>query len=307
MKILVTGGAGFIASNLVDKLVEKGHDVSILDNLSTGKKENLNPKAKFYKADVRDKSIENIFKKGNFDIVSHHAAQIDVRKSVADPYFDAEINIMGLLNVLKNCARFKVKKIINVSSGGVIYKDNAKLPINEDETKGPISPYGIAKLTSEYYVKFYSSIYGLKFTSLRYANVYGPRQDPKGEAGVIAIFSNLMLQGKQPKIFGDGKQTRDYVYVKDVVDANILATEKGDDEAFNIGTGIETDVNKIFSVIKKATGYSGNPSYLPARPGELTKSCLNISKAKKILGWQPKYTIEQGLRETIDWVKATVK
>jgi UDP-glucose 4-epimerase len=305
MRILVTGGAGFIASNLVDALIENGHDVAILDNLSTGKKENLNPKAKFFNADDRDKKkVEDAFKKFQPEIVDHHAAQIDVRKSVAEPEFDASVNIMGLLNILQNCVKYKVRKIVNISSGGVIYGDGAKLPIKEDERKGPISPYGIAKLTSEYYVNFYTKIYGLKHTSLRYSNVYGKRQDPLGEAGVIAIFSNLMLHGKQPTIFGDGKQTRDYVYVKDVVNANILAMEKGDNESFNIGTGKEVDVNKIFGLIKKETGFTGNAIYAPARPGELLRNCLNTDKAKKLLGWQPKYTLEQGMKETIEWVKS---
>jgi len=306
MKILVTGGAGFIASNLVDELIEKGHNVVIIDDLSTGKKENLNPNAKFYNIDIRDKTIEKIFEKEQFDIVNHHAAQIDVRKSVSEPKFDADVNVMGLLNLLQNSVKYKVKKFINVSSGGVIYGDDAKLPIKEEEKKNPISPYGIAKLTAEYYVRFYHNVYGLKYTTLRYSNVYGKRQDPKGEAGVVAIFSKLMLENKQPTIFGNGKQTRDYIYVKDVVAANVLAMEKGDNEEFNIGTGKETDVNKIFSLIKVATGYTDNASYAAPRPGELQRNSLNTKKAKKILGWKPKYNLEQGLTETIEWVKKTI-
>lgn len=306
MKILVTGGAGFIASNLVDELISQGHDVAIIDNLSTGKKVNINKKARFYKADIRDKSLEKIFAKEKPEVVNHHAAQIDVRHSVEDPIYDANINIFGLLNLLKLSRQFNVRKFINVSSGGVIYGEDARLPIKEEEMKKPISPYGIAKLTAEFYVRFYHRIHGLKFTSVRYSNVYGKRQDPLGEAGVVAIFSNLMLSNKQPTIFGDGKQTRDYIYVRDVVNANILALTKGDNEEFNIGTRKETDVNQLFQTIKKITGYTGNPNYAPARPGELNRSCLDNSKAKKLLGWQPSYSLEDGLKETISWVKTVI-
>lgn len=306
MKVLVTGGAGFIASNLADALIEEGHEVVIIDNLSTGKKENINKKAKFYKLDVRDKAIDKVFAKEKPEIVNHHAAQIDVRHSVDDPIYDAEINILGLLNVLKASKKNNVKKIINISSGGVIYGDGAKLPIKEDTKKGPISPYGIAKLSAEYYVRFYSNIYGLKYTSLRYSNVYGKRQDPLGEAGVIAIFSNMLLNNRQPTIFGDGKQTRDYIYVKDVVNANIQALTKGDNEEFNIGTSKETSVNQLFSAMKKATGFAGEAAYAPSRPGELMRSCLDNSKAKKLLGWSPRYSLEMGLKETIDWVRTTI-
>jgi len=305
MKILVTGGAGFIGSNIADELINIGHDVAVIDNLSSGKKENLNIKARLYYVDIRDKKIEDVFYKEKFEIVIHHAAQIDVRKSVADPRFDAEVNILGLLNLLENSVKYGVKKFINVSSGGVIYGDDAKLPIKEEERKNPISPYGIAKLTAEYYVNFYHLVHGLKFTTLRYSNVYGKRQDPLGEAGVVAIFSNLMLQSKQPTIFGNGKQTRDYVYVKDVVEANILAMTKGDNEAFNIGTGKETDVNKVFELLKIYTSYTGKPIYVPARPGELLRNSLNTDKAKRLLGWQPKFNIELGLKETIEWLKLT--
>ncbi|MEM3374564.1 MAG: SDR family oxidoreductase [Candidatus Woesearchaeota archaeon] len=305
MKVIVTGGCGFIGSNLVDELIKLKHDVVVIDNLSTGKKENLNPKARFYLVDIREKEkVEDIFKKEKPEIVNHHAAQIDVRKSVSDPGYDASVNIIGLINLLKASVDNKVKKFINVSSGGVIYGDDAKLPIKENEKKNPISPYGISKLSGEYYVNFFNKIYGLNFTTLRYSNVYGPRQDPKGEAGVISIFSNLMLNNKQPTIFGDGKQTRDYVFVKDVVNANILAMEKGDNQAFNIGTMRETSVNELFSIMKDIIGFKGNPIYAEARAGELLRNCLDNSKAKKLLGWQPKYSLKEGLKQTIDWVKS---
>lgn len=304
MEILVTGGAGFIGANLVTALIEQNHDVVIIDNLATGKKKNLNPKAKFYNIDIRDKDIEKIFKEHNFDIVNHHAAQADIRKSVEDPVYDREVNIIGLLNLLENSVKYKVKKFINISSGGVIYGNDAKLPIKENARKDPLSPYGISKLSAEHYMHIYNKLHGLKYTTLRYSNVYGRYQDPKGEAGVIAIFSNLMLDKKQPIIYGDGKQTRDYVYVKDVVSANLLAMEHGDYEAFNIGTSSETDVNELFSTIKKITNYNGNPKYEPARPGELLRNSLDITKAKNLLNWQPKYTLEEGLKETIAWVKS---
>ena len=307
MKILVTGGAGFIGANLVTALIEQEHDVVIIDNLATGKKENLNPKTKFYNIDIRDKKIEKIFKKHNFDIVNHHAAQADVRKSVEDPVYDREVNIIGLLNLLENSIKYKIKKFINISSGGVIYGDDAKLPIKENARKDPLSPYGISKLSAEHYMHIYDKLHGLKYTTLRYSNVYGKYQDPKGEAGVIAIFSNLMLDKKQPIIYGDGKQTRDYIYVKDVVSANLLAMEHGDYKAFNIGTGNETDVNELFDTIKKITGYNGKPKHEPARPGELLRNSLDITKAKKLLNWQPKYSLEEGLKETIAWVKSSFR
>ncbi len=304
MKILVTGGAGFIGANLVNALIEHGHDVVIIDNLVTGKKNNLNPKAKFYNIDIRDKDIEKIFKEHNFDIVNHHAAQIDVRKSVENPVYDRDVNVIGLLNLLQNSIKYKIKKFINISSGGVIYGDDAELPIKETAKKNPLSPYGISKLSGENYMYIYNKLHNLKYTTLRYSNVYGKYQDPKGEAGVIAIFSNLMLDKKQPVMYGDGKQTRDYVYVKDVVNANLLAMEKGDYEAFNIGTGTETSVIELFNIMKKITDYQGEPKHEPARPGELLRNSLDITKAKKLLNWQPKYTLEEGLKETIAWVKS---
>jgi UDP-glucose 4-epimerase len=307
MKILVTGGAGFIASNIVDAMIEHGHEVVVVDNLSTGKKENLNKKAKFCKIDIRDKGLEKVFAKENPQLVCHHAAQIDVRKSVVDPIHDAEINTLGFLNVMQNSVKYGVKKVINVSSGGVIYGEDAKLPIREDyEPKKPLSPYGITKLDAERYLYFYNKIYGIKFTTFRYSNVFGTRQDPHGEAGVVSIFSSMMLTGKTPTIYGDGKQTRDYVYVKDVVAANLLAIEKGDNEAFNIGTGKEVDVNTLFNAIKEITGFKNSPSYAPARQGELARNCLNTDKAKKILGWQPEYSLKDGLKETVEWIKTTV-
>lgn len=303
MKILITGGAGFIGSHLVDAYIAEGHDVTVIDNLSTGQKKNLNPKAKFYELDIQDKKVEDIFKKHKFDIVNHHAAQMNVRISVEDPIFDAKSNILGLLNLLENSVRYKVKKFIYVSSGGTIYGDDVDIPTDEEAKKAPLSPYGISKITGEHYLNFYSKVHGLKYTTLRYSNVYGPRQNPKGEAGVISIFSTIMLDDKQPTIFGDGKQTRDYVYVKDIVKANILALTIGEDDAFNLATGKETDVNQLFEEMARIIGFKQKPIYSEARPGELERNCLKITKAKNILGWQPAYALKDGLKETIDWFK----
>ncbi|MBU0756550.1 MAG: NAD-dependent epimerase/dehydratase family protein [Nanoarchaeota archaeon] len=304
MKILVTGGAGFIASNLVDELVSLGHSVIVIDNLSTGKTENLNKEAIFYRLDISDKNVETIFKKHRPDIVDHHAAQISVVNSVSDPIKDAQTNIIGLLNILTHSVKYKVKKVINVSSGGVVYGDPKQLPAKETLPFDPLSPYGISKTTGEYYLRFFSKVYGLKSTSLRYSNVYGPRQDPKGEAGVIAIFSKLMLRGKAPTIFGNGRQERDYVFVKDIVDANVLAMTKGDGEAFNIGTGIPTSVNQLFSVLKTLTDFDGEPIYGEARKGELFRNYLDSAKAKRVLGWKPKHDLENGLKKTLGWVRS---
>jgi len=302
MRALVTGGAGFIGSNLVDLLIENGHQVSIIDNLSSGKLQNINPKAKFYQADICDPKISEIFIKIKPEIVFHLAAQIDVRKSIADPIYNAKINTLGLLNILENCRQSQVKKVIFSSSGGVIY--NTKyIPANEDDPKDPLSPYGITKYDGELYLNFYHKIYNLNYTALRYSNVYGPRQDPLGEAGVVAIFTNLMLEGKQPTIFGDGKQTRDYVYVGDVARANLLAMEKGNNDSFNIGTGHETDVNELFAKLKSTCGFHGKAKYAQARPGELLRNAVNPDKAAEILDWKPEKTLAEGLKITIDFIK----
>ena len=257
MKILITGGAGFIASHVTDKYIEEGHDVVIVDNLTTGKEININPKAKFYKIDIQD-DLDVIFKTEKPDIVNHHAAQMNVRVSVDNPIKDAKTNIMGLINLLKTSVKYNVKKFIFVSSGGVVYSEDNIFPIKETGKKEPKSPYGITKYTGEQYVKFFAKTYGLKYSILRYSNVYGPRQNPKGEAGVISIFSTLMLKNEQPIIFGDGLQLRDYVYVQDVVELNVKVLTMGDNEPYNVGTSVETDVNQIFDFIKEITEYQGN-------------------------------------------------
>lgn len=302
MKILVTGGAGFIGSNIVDELIERKHKVVIVDNLATGNIKNVNKKAKFYKVSVCDKKkIDEIFKKEKIDIVIHHAAQLDVRKSVEDPCFDADVNIKGALNILEACKNTKVKKIIFASSGGTIYGECGTKAPDEKSFANPLSPYGVAKLSVEHYIKAYSALYGLKYTILRYANVYGPRQDVNGEAGVVAIFIGRMTANKEVFIFGNGKQLRDYVYVKDVVSANIKSLTKGNNEIINIGTQKTFSVNQLVKELSVITSYKNKPIFKPKRNGELFKSFLNISKAKKVLNWEPKVSIKEGLKNTVEY------
>jgi len=304
MKILVTGGAGFIGSNVVDAYLEAGHEVAIVDNLSTGKKENLNPNAKFYEIDLRDKNLSNIVAEFSPDIINHHAAQIDVRKSVSDPIYNAEVNDIGALNLLEAAVTSKIKKFIFSSTGGAIYGEvERKSGADENHPQEPISPYAITKRTTELYLHAYHVNRGLNYTVLRYGNVYGPRQDPLGEAGVIAIFCGKMLQGEVPTIFGDGKQLRDYCYVGDVADANLLVLDKGDNQIFNIGTGKGTSVNDLFMILALAVKFDGKAKYAPARTGELFRSVLNCKKIKKELGWKPKTSIKKGLKLTLKWYK----
>ncbi|MDP2930661.1 MAG: SDR family oxidoreductase [bacterium] len=303
MKILVTGGAGFIGSHLVDKLIEKGHKVIVIDDLSTGKRENLNEKARFYKIDVCDLKISKIFGREKPEIIFHMAAQINVRKSIEEPMKDAMINILGSLNLLENSKKFNIKKFIFASTGGAIYGEVDIFPTPESYPELPISPYGICKLAIEKYLNYYYKVFGLPFVSLRFANVYGPRQNPKGEAGVIAIFCDKMLSGKQPVIHGDGRQIRDFTYVEDIVKASILAMEKNKTGIFNIGTAKENNINTVFKRIKKLTNSDCEEIHGSAQPGEQRKSCLNYSKAERELGWHPKYSLEKGLGMTVDWFK----
>lgn len=305
MKILITGGAGFIGSNIADALILKKHEVIIFDNLSSGKKDNINPKAKFYKADIfNKKDVLSIFNNEKPDIVIHNAAQIDVRRSVADPYADAEINILGSINILNACIENNVKKIIFASSGGTIYGEcGIKAPT--EELKGnPLSPYGIAKFSVEHYIKFFSSISKLKYTILRYGNVYGPRQDPKGEAGVIAIFAAKMIKGEDIIVFGDGKQMRDYVFISDIVDANIKSLKNANNEILNIATSKAVSVNELVKVMSEALDYKGKIIYKPKRDGELFKSFLNIKKAGKVLNWKPEMDLRKGILKTLDFFKS---
>lgn len=295
-KILVTGGAGFIGSNLVDELIKKNYEAVIVDNLSSGKKENINPKAKFYEVDILDKKkLEQVFIKEKPEFISHHAAQIDVRKSVSDPIFDARINIIGTLNLLELAKKYKIKKIVFASSGGAIYGDASIIPTPEDYLPQPISPYGISKFSIEQYLNYYHEIFGLEFTALRYANVYGPRQDPLGEAGVVAIFCNKLLNKEQLTINGSGKQTRDFVYVGDIVKANILAFEENINGIFNIGTGLEISINKLFEILIKISGTKIRKNYGQGLKGEQMRSCLEASKIKKISNWKAEVCLENGL------------
>lgn len=302
MKVLITGGAGFIGSNIADSLVELGFDVVIVDDLSNGKENNINKNASFFKFDIRDSNLSDIFKKEKPEIVIHNAAQLSVRISVENPVFDSEVNVVGGLNVFNCCARAGVKRVIFASSGGTVYGEQKEFPADEDHSTDPVSPYGVAKLASEKYLGYYHSQYGLEYTALRYANIYGPRQDPLGEAGVVAIFSSKILRGEEPVINGDGSQTRDYVYVGDAVNANILAIKSDFTGCLNIGTGIETDVNKIFLRLREA---SGNDSireiHGPAKSGEQYRSVLDYSLAKRILGWEPKTDVNTGLVKTFEW------
>jgi len=306
-KCLVTGGAGFIASHLVDKLLEKGCDVAIIDNLSTGKKENLNPKADFYNFDIQDSEISGIFEKVKPEIVFHYAAQIDVRKSVDDPAESAKTNILGSLNILENCKKYGVKKIIFASSGGAIYGEADVVPTPESYSPQPVSPYGIEKFVFEHYLYFYKKEYGLDYLILRFANIYGPRQNSKGEAGVIAIFCDKIMRKEKVVINGDGNQTRDFVFVEDVINANILGIEKNKSGIFNVGTSKETNVNDIFHELNKVFGLKAQEIHGPQKAGEQKRSCLDFVKIKKELGWEPKYDIGSGLFKTQKWFKENFK
>jgi UDP-glucose 4-epimerase len=303
MKILITGGAGFIASNVADRYLELGHEVVIIDNLITGQKENIPAAAKFYEMDICDEGIKNVFEMERPDIVNHHAAQMDVRKSVADPIYDANVNIFGSINLLQNCVKFGVKQFIFASTGGAIYGEQDYFPADENHPTRPISPYGITKLTSEKYLHFYNLVYGLKYTVLRYANVYGPRQNPHGEAGVVAIFSKKMLKKEQPVINGDGKQTRDYVFVGDVVKANELVLAAADNKIYNIGTGIETNVNELFHKIAQFMEHPVEEVHGPGQAGEQMRSLLNFDLIKKDLDWEPAVDLDAGLHKTVEFFR----
>lgn len=298
MKILVTGGAGFIGSHIVDAYVHEGDEVHVVDDLSSGTRKNVHPQAKFHKLDIRSKLLEKLFKKEKFDVVNHHAAQMDVRKSVADPSYDASINVLGGLNVFENARRYGVRKIIFASTGGAIYGEQDTFPADEGHPLRPLSPYGITKLTTEKYLFYYKAVHGLNSVILRYANIYGPRQNPHGEAGVVAIFADKMLAGKQPLINGDGKQTRDYTFVGDVVKANLLALKFDGSDTFNVGTGKENDVITLFRMLKAILNPSCPEQHGPAKEGEQRRSVISHAKIKKMLGWSPMVSLEEGIAQT---------
>jgi UDP-glucose 4-epimerase len=304
MKILVTGGAGFIGSHVVDAYIEQGNDVVVVDDLSTGRMSNLNPKAKFYQVDIRSPQLGDVFDAERPDIVNHHAAQMNVRRSVADPLFDADVNILGSLKLIEFAKSYQVKKFIYISTGGAVYGEPEYLPCDESHPINPICQYGASKHTVEHYLYMYNVNYGLNYTVLRYPNVYGPRQDPHGEAGVVAIFSGQMLAGEQVVINGDGEQTRDYVYVGDCARANLVVTDQAAATGiYNIGSGKGTSVNEIFASLRDITGYKIAPVYGPAKIGETRYIYLSAEKASQELGWVPTMSLEDGLRKTVDYFR----
>ncbi len=304
MNILVTGGAGFIGSHIVDAYLADGHQVTVVDNLSTGKRANLNPGARFCEVDLRDAAALGAVMAGHtFDVVNHHAAQMDIRRSVADPVYDASVNILGMLTLMEHCVRAGVRRVVFASSGGAVYGEQETFPASESHPTRPISPYGVAKLTTEQYLFYYATVYGVEPVALRYANVYGPRQNPEGEAGVVAIFATRMLKGGAPVINGDGGQTRDYVFVADVVRANRLALKARGFRAYNVGTGVETDVNTIFKVLREATGSTCPETHGEAKKGEQRRSVLDCRCIGRDLGWAPEVTLKEGLRRTVEFFR----
>ncbi|HVM32472.1 MAG TPA: NAD-dependent epimerase/dehydratase family protein [bacterium] len=305
MKILVTGGAGFIGSHVVDAYLEAGHSVVVVDDLSTGKKENLNPRAKFYAMDLMDEKLQQLIQDEKVEVVNHHAAQIKVKASLEDPYFDVKLNVLGSVLLLDLCRRAGVKKFIYASSGGAQYGEMGDKPFAETQRARPFSVYGASKYSVELYVDVFAQNFGLDYAILRYANVYGPRQDALGEGGVVAIFTHGMLTGGDFQIFGDGYHLRDYVYVKDVARASLLALDHAKNAVFNIGTGRGTSTLELFEALAKATGYAKPPKKTVARLGDLQKSVLDPSRAKAELKWEPKVDLAAGLGETVDYYRRT--
>lgn len=307
MKVLVTGGAGFIGSHIVDALIQQGHRVAVVDNLSTGCKENVNSAATFYPIDIWSPELEEVFRKERPEIVNHQAAQTVIQKSMEDPVFDATQNILGSLNLISQCVRFGVRKIVYASSGGAVYGEPKYRPVDEEHPVAPISHYGISKYAVEHYLRVSGVEHSLAYAVLRYANVYGPRQNPKGEAGVVAIFARQMLSGERPTIFGKGDKTRDYVYVSDVVAANLLAMERDGKGVYNIGTGVETSDQEMFDMLAKLTGYQGSPYYAPVRKGEIYRICLDCTRARKELGWKPRFSLKEGLAEAVAYYRSVFR
>lgn len=304
MRALVTGGAGFIGSHVADLLIEQGHEVCALDDLSSGKTENLNPAARFEQCDIRSPEAAAAVRSFKPDVLIHHAAQMSVTRSVAEPGFDADVNVLGFINLLEAGRESGLSKVVFASSGGTVYGEAETIPFDESVPTHPVCPYGVSKLAGEHYLFYYRRIYGIPYVTLRYANVYGPRQDPHGEAGVVAIFSQKLLRGEDCTIFGDGKQTRDYVFVADVARANLSAATGDFVGPVNIGTGTETDVNYLYEVIKQHAGGPGKASHGDPRDGELQRSCLDNSLAEAVLGWKPEVTLSDGLAQAVDFFRA---
>jgi UDP-glucose 4-epimerase len=305
MRILVTGGAGFIGSNTVDALIASGkHQVAVLDDLSAGKREQVNSGAQFYQVDIRNGArVTEVIEREKPEVIFHFAAQMDVRRSVASPAFDAEVNLVGFLNLMEAGRRNGLARVIFSSTGGAIYGEQERFPCDEDHPCRPVSPYGVAKFATERYLFFYQVQYGIPYQALRYANVYGPRQDPHGEAGVVAIFCGRLLAGQPVTIFGDGKQTRDYVFVGDVVRANLAALEGDRAGALNVGTGVETSVNQLYAELAAVAGVSQQPTYAAARPGEQQRSVISPARTTRELGWQPKVSLRDGLTQTLQFFR----
>ena len=303
LNILVTGGAGFIGSHVVDAYVADGHHVIVVDDLSMGVRANVHSDAEFYQLDIRDPQLGQLMKQHSIEVVSHHAAQMDVRRSVADPVFDASVNVLGGLNVFEAAREAGVQKFIFSSTGGAIYGEQEYFPADEEHATRPLSPYGITKLGTEKYLFYYREVYGINYVVLRYANVYGPRQNPHGEAGVIAIFAKKMLQGETPIINGDGRQTRDYTYVGDVVEANRCALKYSGSNIFNVGTGIETDVNELFHELRALLNPSCQETHGPAKIGEQMRSVIDHGKIRRSCGWRPVVSLSEGLKITAEYFK----
>lgn len=304
-RILITGGAGFIGSTIADLFLQAGWDVAVLDDLSSGKRENVPSGARFYPVDVRSAAAREAVLKEKPQVVCHQAAQIDVRRSMADPRFDADVNVGGLLNLMQSAVEAgSVEHVLFASSGGATYGDTEVIPTPESHPQRPVSHYGAAKAASEIYLGVYQANFGIPYAALRYANVYGPRQDPHGEAGVVAIFCGRLLDRKPCTVFGDGKQTRDYVFAGDVARANLLAAEKRFAGPLNVGTGVETDVVQLYGHLARAAGVDRPPEHAPARMGEQRRSCVDPAAAARALGWRPEVALGDGLARTFEWFKA---
>ncbi len=303
MKVLVTGGAGFIGSHLVDRLIQEGHEVVVVDNLSTGKRRNLNRAARFFKLDIQSWRLERVFRNERPNLVMHLAAQMDVRKSVEDPIFDAQVNVLGTLNVLQQSIKHGVRKVVFSSSGGAIYGEQEIYPAPESHVTRPLSPYGISKLCGEQYLSYYQRVNGLQIVSLRYANVYGPRQDPEGEAGVVAIFIQKLLNNEQAIVNGNGRQTRDFVYVEDVVEANLAAMGQDIQGTYNVGTGEETSVNDLLRVLVRHTNSTCKEVHGPAKGGEQARSVIDSGKLRQELSWESRTELSEGLKRTVDYFR----
>jgi UDP-glucose 4-epimerase len=299
VRVLLTGGAGFIGSHINDRLLARGHEVAIVDDLSTGKRENIPKETQLYVRDIRSGCAE-VFQEFQPQALCHQAAQMDVRRSVREPDFDADVNVLGTIRLLQNCVRYGVEGVVFASTGGAVYGEQREFPAPEDHLQCPVSPYGVSKLAGERYLHFYGVQYGISYSALRYANVYGPRQDPHGEAGVVAIFSGNLAAGRASKINGSGEQTRDYVYAGDVARANVLALEgEAPNGAYNIGTGIETSVNELYDQMCLLSGRKLPSERGPQLPGEQARSSVDPSKAARFLSWTPEVELSTGLKETL--------